>query len=374
MHHQNLVANTIASDIIRSDVKIPSLPASAQQLLAISQKPLDKIDIKGLEKLIQKDPVLFAQILKLANSSYYGIGRETVGLHDAIMRIGLADTISSLYLYLFKNALPTFPQIKGVSDKDYWDESWACAIANRRLGDSRLLVESLPGDLYIAGLLHGIGKLILAVYDPKKFYECIKIARGSGQSLDDVELGIFGTTDSLVAHKVLESWNLPSNICAAVGYHKYPEFAADTKYREIAAITQFATVVVKILRNLADEASSKVDDSKKGEKEGDSSIVSNKVDSDIDISELSNTFIVQNKISLLAQGIYQQKIVKEISEILQQQSILMQDKEEANTNQDKNLNVDAKDRTKEYSKRAVASSPTAQKRGIMAWIRSLFGG
>ncbi|MBF0377384.1 MAG: HDOD domain-containing protein [Desulfamplus sp.] len=245
MPYNKIMANIIAQDILDSGIKIPSLPASAKSLMDMIQMPVDKIEVNLLEKLIKNDPVLFVQILKLANSSYYSRGVKTTSLRSAIMRIGLTDTLHSLYMYVFKNTLPSFPQLNGFSDKEYWEEAWACAVANRRLGDPNLLVKSLPGELYIAGLLQGIGKLILAVYNPSSFEQCINIIKTTGQSLSEAELEIFGTTNSLVAYKILESWNLPTNICAAVGYWQTPE-SVESQYLEIVSLTQLACSIVRI--------------------------------------------------------------------------------------------------------------------------------
>ncbi len=360
MHNRNLMSHNIALEIIESGVKIPSLPASAQQLLSIAQKPVSKIDIKILDGLIQKDPVLFAQILKLANSPYYTTGRDIVSLRDAIMRIGLSDTISSLYIYLFKNTLPPFPQIKELSDKDYWEEAWACAIVNRRLGDSRLLVESLPGDLYIAGLLHGIGKLILAVYDPKRFYQCIKLTRSSGEPLESAELKIFGTTDALVAEKILESWHLPPNVCAAVGYYQHPE-SAEPEYREIAALTQFAAALVKIAKD-ADNPENNTDKIQNGQPSQFSSL-----------DLLDNTYISKNGLSLLAEKEQQQKIVSEIISILKMKSSETQTRETGKAIPQKSLKESASDSVKPPSSYTSGSASPPEKRGLFSWLRTFFG-
>ncbi|MGD9733062.1 MAG: HDOD domain-containing protein [Desulfamplus sp.] len=358
MLHQTLMASSIALEILESGVKIPSLPSSTQQLLAISQQPFDKIDIKVLEKLIQKDPILFAQILKLANSSYYGTGKETTGLHDSIIRIGLADTVAALYLYLFKNALPVFPQIKGVSDKEYWEESWACALANRRLGDPRLMVEALPADLYIAGLLHGIGKLILAVYNPKSFYECIKLTRKSGKSLEETELEIFGTTDSLIAFKILESWHIPSNICAAVGYYQCPELAAP-QYLEIAALTQFACAIVKIAGTLDNNEETKL-----------SNIASL---TDIDITELSNTYISKNRYSAFSDKVQQQKVIQEIISILCKQSAVNKQSSSGQLLHKECSNMKFNNVNIVNHTAPSLSSTSSRKKGFFSWLHTLFG-
>ncbi|MBF0468421.1 MAG: HDOD domain-containing protein, partial [Desulfamplus sp.] len=68
MSYKEITANIIAQEILDSGIKIPPLPDSARRLMAMAQKPMDKIDIKSLERLISRDPVLFGQLLKLANS------------------------------------------------------------------------------------------------------------------------------------------------------------------------------------------------------------------------------------------------------------------------------------------------------------------
>ncbi|MBF0258795.1 MAG: HDOD domain-containing protein, partial [Desulfamplus sp.] len=268
-------------------------------------QPVDKIDIKSLEKLISGDPVLFGQLLKLANSSYYSRGVQITGLRNAIMRIGLTETINSLSIYLFKNILPPFPQMDGFSDKEFWEEAWACAVANRRLGDPGLMVETLPGELYLAGLLQGIGKLILAVYNPKDFEQCISMTRSEGHSLREAELEVFGTIDALVACKILESWNLPGNICAAVGYWQSPE-SAKPEYREIAALTQFACYIVRL-----------------------SGLVSvcewmERSSEDRFFTDLSNVYILKDNSHPLVSTGKQYKIVQEIVSILEKRLVMTQ--------------------------------------------------
>lgn len=344
------MANIIASEILESGVNIPSLPASAPHLLKMAQKPSDKIDINALVRLIESDPALVAKILNLANSSYYRTAREIVGLRNAITHIGLSETVGSLYLYLFKNTLPTFPELKGFSDKEFWKASWACAVANRRLGDPRLQVETMPGELYIAGLLNGIGDLILAVYNPKEFNECIKLTRSTGQSLEEAELEIFGTTGSLVALKMLESWNLPPSICAAVGYCHSPE-SAEPEYREIAAVTQFACSIVN---------QSGIAKSYEGMDHSTITLL------DMDFSD---NYIVNNASYPFVDTMKQQKIVGEIISILENQSSTSQ-----KSTSDKKGKEGQKNGIKKSVKKQATkpSSTVSKKKGFFSWIRTLF--
>lgn len=349
MPYQNIIANIIAQEILDSGIKIPSLPASAERLMAMAQLPLDQIDINLLVKLIQSDPVLFAQIINLANSSYYSTGMEITGLRSAIMRIGLTETFNALHMYLFKNTLPVFPQLNGFSDKEYWEESWACAIANRRLGDPRLMVEALPGELYIAGLLQGIGKLILAVYDPKAFDKCIEITRSTGQPLEEAEFKIFRTTGALVANKILESWHLPARICAAVGYWQSPG-SAKPEYRKIAALTQFACSIVRMSGLV-------------GTCEG-----MEHSSPDSFLADLSNTYILKNSSSPAGTG-KQYKLVQEIVSTLEKHFAAKQQSNSEKLPQNTSL--------KKPVRRGVVRKPplsASERKGFFTWIRSLFAG
>lgn len=347
MPYKNIMANIIAQEIIDSGIKIPSLPASAQSLLAMAQQPLDQIEIKVLEQLIQSDPVLFAQILSLANSSYYSTGIEITGLRTAIMRIGLSDSILSLYMYLFKTTLPPFPQLNGFSDKEFWEESWACAIANRRLGDPRLLVESSPGELYIAGLLQGIGKLILAIYDPKRFEQCIEMTRTTGQPLERAEFKLFGTTGALVARKILESWHLPGKICAAVGYWQSPA-SAEAEYREIAALTQFACFIVRMSGLVA--TCEWIDPSLP----------------DPTLTDLSSSYLLKNGSSALASTGKQYKLVQEIVSILEKHFAVEQQSEGERSPQKRGVKKILKGDISVES-----GAPAHRKRGFFGWFGSL---
>jgi len=239
MKEQRDPASAIAKEVLHSGKNLPVLPESGPQLLEMAQKPIDSIDVAKLSKLIEADPAMVAKILRLANSAYYGTLNRISNLRQAIMHIGLEETINTVCYLFYKNALPEFPKITGFSDKGYWAHSWACATANKMLGHPRLQTNPLPGELYIAGLLHGIGKLFLALKRPDEFLSSIEASQETGIPLFQSELEIIGTTDGHIAHEVLSQWRIPEDICLAVKHYQNPA-EAEEKKREIAALTQYA--------------------------------------------------------------------------------------------------------------------------------------
>ncbi|MFH2059938.1 MAG: HDOD domain-containing protein [Pseudomonadota bacterium] len=241
---EKTIAFSIAQEILTTNANIPVFPANGRKILAVVRQSKDQIDIPDFVKLIESDPGMFVRILTLANSSYYSEMEKIVSLRAAITRIGLIDIVNTVCLYFFQKLLPKFPDIQGFSYNDFWAHSWAVAVANRRLGHPNLEMGVLPGELYMAGMLQGIGKLLLAIHYPKDFTWCLKQARELKQPLEIAEKKVFGTTDSLVASKVLTSWEFPSNICQAIAFCQMPELAPP-EHIIIAGLTQFAYGIVE---------------------------------------------------------------------------------------------------------------------------------
>ncbi len=236
---EKTIALSIAQDILTSSVEIPAIPENIQQIFKMVRQPEENIDIPEFAHLIESDPGLFTRILQLANSPYYKEIEQIVSLRVAITRIGLKESVNAVCLGFFQKLLPKFPDIEGFSYNDYWAFSWACAAAARRLGHPGLGMEVLAGDLYMAGMLQGLGKLLLAIHSPEQFAACVSEAQKGECPLYEVERDVFGTTDSLVAARVLKTWQLPDNICQSVGFCQMPD-QARPEYVAAAGLTQFA--------------------------------------------------------------------------------------------------------------------------------------
>ncbi|WP_022667278.1 HDOD domain-containing protein [Desulfospira joergensenii] len=233
------IANAISLEILNSGFKFPPMPANGPKLMQLVRQPVEKIDTDELIKLIEPDPGIYSMVLQLANSIYFKGVEDVVSLRSAIGRVGLKEAIESVNFYFFQRMLPEIPEIEGFSVKHYWAFSWACAVAARRLGHPNLGLNVLPGELYIAGLLHGIGKLIFAINHPDRFSRCIQMARQEELPLHVIELEEFGTTDALVASKLLGVWNIPAGVIAGVRHYQDPG-AAPKDSRDIAALIQYA--------------------------------------------------------------------------------------------------------------------------------------
>lgn len=255
MDIQKEKAIAIAHEFLQSGVNLPFSTEVGLQLLAISCKSVEDIDVDKLVKLIELDPGLTTNVLQLANSVYFSGLAKIVSLRRAIVQIGLEEAINFIHVVLYRKSLPEFPEIKGFfSDRDYWSHSWACAVSCKCLAHPSIASGLLPGELYIAGLLHGIGKLILAIHHPKEFLQCLENSVDFSMPLPESQLDIFGTTDADIACELLKVWQLPENICTAIKYYQNPGLAKK-EAREFAGLLQLGYFIANTsgIGNMKDE-------------------------------------------------------------------------------------------------------------------------
>ncbi len=238
-------ANNPLDELLDSGITLPPLPAVGVRLLRMARQPIDQIDVHRLAALIDTDPALALRILKLANSTYYSPSNEVTSLGQALMLIGPQEAIQTLCFFVLSNSMPRLQKMDHFSPDDFWAHSWACATAARMLCNPANGIHILPGDLYLAGLLHGVGKLVLAQALPQEFDRCLFEANRTNTPLLTVERQMLGYTETELAERLLESWELPETVRAVIGGYPCPG-AAPKNVREKAAVLQFAQIVANM--------------------------------------------------------------------------------------------------------------------------------
>lgn len=230
--------------LVSRGVTLPALPAIGVELMELIRQPIEDIEIKRVRALIENDPVLAARVLHLANSPFYGARRGIKDIGQAITLIGLGDTIGDLNYYLMRTMLPQAPKLEIFSAEHFWLTSWRCATAARMLAEPQYGGSTPPGDLYMTGLLHGIGQLVLAIYQPDLYTECFFLAQQNRMPLPDAEREVLGVDHAALGAHLLDTWNLPEPILSGVGHHHEPR-AAQPPYQELCGLLQLAIVIVE---------------------------------------------------------------------------------------------------------------------------------
>lgn len=194
---------------------LPTLPTVISKLIELVDSP--KTDTRILAKLIYNDQSLTARILKIANSAYYGFSREISTVDTAIVVMGF-NAVKEMGLSL--SVYDAFKNIGSVKDFDvnrYWEHSVATGMAAKILARRAYLPET--GELFVAGLLHDIGKMVLIQYLPDDFRKVVDYMREKECTYVEAERALIGVTHAQIGALIASRWRLPDRIVSCIRNH-----------------------------------------------------------------------------------------------------------------------------------------------------------
>jgi len=174
--------------------------------------------LREVAAIIEKDLAMTAKVLRLVNSAYFGLQKPIVSLSQAVSYLGV-ETLQGLAL--------TMHVFSGAAN-----ETFAAGLSLEELGEHSLrtgrLAHSFFSDAhtadvaFAAGLVHDIGKLVLA-QGLADYKDVVVSVRDSARPFDAVEKEMLGVTHAQVGAYILGVWGLPFDIVEAVAYHHEPE-------------------------------------------------------------------------------------------------------------------------------------------------------
>jgi putative nucleotidyltransferase with HDIG domain len=229
--------------LTRQGITLPALPRIGAELLECLRAPAEEIDIKRLTALVESDPPLAARILRLANSPYFRVQREVTQIGQALMVVGLTDAIPILYAHTLRGMFTRTPHLPGFSIEIVWRHSIAVGTAARLFCRLEPRLEAVPGELYVAGLLHDVGKIVLAIHLTEEFKACVALAKRENLPLFEAERRTLGLDHARLGARLLNNWELPESILNAVAGHHDPE-AVEPAWRLGAGVVQLAQTIV----------------------------------------------------------------------------------------------------------------------------------
>lgn len=203
-------------DLIQQVRKLPAIPAVAMEVLQ-SMAGADT-DVERLARQISHDQAIAARVLRVANSPFYGLQARIGSIQDAIVVLGISAVRSIVLAAAMIAGMPE-GRCPGFSQKRFWKHVLGVAVAAQSL--ARPLKRS-PEPLFVAGLLHDIGRLAMTVLCPDDFEQVLSMARERDCMLREAELAHFGFDHSAVGAALGEHWNFPASVVDALAWHHLP--------------------------------------------------------------------------------------------------------------------------------------------------------
>jgi len=226
----------IGGFIRKIDEKLPEAPVIVQELNDVIADELSTSN--DVARVVNKSPSLSAVLLKLVNSAFYGFPSKIDRISRAVTIIGTKQ-ISGIALGIcVMNAFKDIPR-EFLDVRDFTRHSLACGIVARILAALKNIKDT--EQLFVSGLLHDIGKLIVFKYYPDHAREAIHSARSSDRCLYQAEREILGLNHTQIGRHLIRKWRLPDELEANIVHHHTPSKSPDpTK----AGIIQLADLLV----------------------------------------------------------------------------------------------------------------------------------
>ncbi len=209
-------------DMIDDNLTLFSLPDIALRINQLIDDPSSTAD--DIAILISQDAALTIRLLKIVNSPFYNFASQVDTVSKAISIIGtreLRDLVMATAVIEKFNKIPD-----GLASPDkFWRHNIACATAARTIAKQLKIKNSER--LYIAGLLHDIGKLVMYIGSPDLSRQVLELTNQPEVDTSQLEEIAFGFTHGELGAELIREWNLPAIIETTTRFHHNPSKAQE---------------------------------------------------------------------------------------------------------------------------------------------------
>jgi len=196
-------------------------------------------------QVVSNDQVIASKILKLANSAFYGFAGRVNTVSHAIAVLGFNATKNVVMTTGVLSTLNLKNPIEGFNLAAFWKHSAAVGAIARLVADE--FYAQKKEEAFVAGILHDIGKLVLAICSPEDFARCLNLTTSKGCLFLDAEKEVLGICHADIAAWINRRWNLPREIAAVmINHHK--NISVLSEHTRMIAIVKLADVLARGLQ------------------------------------------------------------------------------------------------------------------------------
>jgi len=227
-------------ELLARGENLPTLPTVVFHLHRVLDD--ERAGAADVAAIIERDPSLTARLLRAANSAAFARPGERIGsVHSAVARLGVNQVRAVCIVLAVVKAFRS--RQGGLDHEAFWVHSAAVGMTARRLWEHFGEDPAISADdVYVAGLLHDAGLLILEQFFPREFVEVLTVRAEHGGRLWQTEEEHLGMDHGAVGGLLLGRWSLPPFLAEAVTNHHHPHQASEGLQR-VCRIVQAAEVL-----------------------------------------------------------------------------------------------------------------------------------
>ena len=213
---RRLIADSRLKTLLSRLETLPSPPALYTQVMAEIQSP--NSSFRKVGELIARDVGMTAKILQLVNSAFFGLARRIGSPQEAVSLLGY-DTVKALVLSAKIFSQFDSKRMKWFALDALWQHSLAASLCARTISASEKMPRKAQDEAFTAGILHDVGKLVLAQNFPDTYAGVLTQARTAGRPLCDLETECFGVSHAEIGAYLMGLWGLSTDVVDSIAYH-----------------------------------------------------------------------------------------------------------------------------------------------------------
>lgn len=202
----------IKEKVMEAMRELPPFPSAVQKLLAVMRD--EDSSAMDVNQVISSDQALAGKILKLVNSSYYGMSGEVSTVTRAVVVLGFSGVRNVAMGFGMVSAMK---KLGGTSMTAFWDHAIAAGAGAQAMAE-QMGPQHDPEEAFIAGLMHDIGHVVLASAAPDEWRAAQDAAKAGGDIVA-LEKEALGMSHSSVGQRLMEFWQLPEELREAARWH-----------------------------------------------------------------------------------------------------------------------------------------------------------
>ncbi|TAN41607.1 MAG: HDOD domain-containing protein [Nitrospirae bacterium] len=203
-------------DIVHLVEKMPAFPKTVHRVIELTSDM--NCNPKDLVELIEHDPVMVMNILRLVNSAYFGLAQPITSVNHAVVYIGL-NTVKNVALSTATIGVLPKRNEAGFDMEAFLLHSLSTATIARMMAKRMKVPSKDLFDYFLAGLMHDFGKIVFANFMPHEFKIALKIAKENSIHLYEAENEIFDINHAQVGSLLGEKWQLPQSLVDSLKCH-----------------------------------------------------------------------------------------------------------------------------------------------------------
>ncbi len=210
----------VQKSIEKALADLPALPSVVTRVLHETESP--SVSAAAIEKLIATDQALASKVLRVVNSAYYGLSGQVTSLGQAIVILGMQQIRNLVLSVGAMSALKTTTPRQQEVLKLFWLHSFAAAACGGLICKKKKVPAREAEAVFVAGLLHDIGRLFLFATFTQTYDQVIKFASEKKIVVERAEVLLLGMNHGGIGAEMAKKWNLPPLLVDLIGTHEGP--------------------------------------------------------------------------------------------------------------------------------------------------------